>query len=219
MREKLKSFLEAKNLDVLQLNKERLGELKEEDTVLIRSILKKREPSLALSNLLFNPSILPSDLQNDAILRGIGDEQNQYIVLAATVGLQELNPQQFSDKEREIVVNSLLNIIKRYQNVLADRASISVLPFLNQGDEGNVITLFSEISGITLHNLLGWLYQTAAHSSYAKLREKIAQEKLPMATRKEIEKKLERDEQGQALGLTSLLALPVSSYIPEQNEM
>lgn len=219
MNAKLKSFLEAKDLDVLQLTKDKLGKLEEKDIMLIGSILTKWEPSLALSNLLFSPSILPLDLQNKAILKGIGDQQNQYIVLAAIVGLQELNPQNFSDEEREMIVNSLLDIIKKYQNALADRASVSILPFLDEGKIGKVISLLSNTSKTVRHNLLGWLFQIVAHGSYAEFRGKLGQKRVPPKIRKKIEKELERDEQAANSGMPSPLTLPLYSYIPMQNEM
>lgn len=218
MSEKVKFFLEAADPDTLQSARGELGDLEEKDILLIRSTLRKWELSLAVSNLLFYPEIIPPEIRIESIFKGLSDQHNPYIALAATVGLQNLDPQDISEEDRKYLVKKLLEIIDRQETILADRASVSILPFLHKDEMESVFTLLSNPSETVRHNLLGWLYKTLAQGSHAGLKEKLAREKIPLETRKKLEKILDRDEQRVNAGLPSLLALPRYAYIPSRND-
>lgn len=120
------------DLDDLQSAKNKLGDLEEEDIVLIKAVLKQWKNKQEVSNLLFYPSVIPEDIRITVLLKGLDDNENPYNILAATVGLQEIDPEQLLNDEITHIRSRLLNIIETNNTVLADRASVSILPFLNR---------------------------------------------------------------------------------------
>lgn len=214
MSEKIEKFLEAEDLDELLSNRNKLGNLEEKDIILIRSILQEWQNPQAVSNLLFYPSVIPEDMRINYLIKGLTDRENFYNILAATVGLQEIDYEQLLNEEIVQIRERLLEIIETDETVLADRASVSILPFLGKQDVDRVFRLLSHPSKVTRHNILGWLYKTIVPDSPEQFIEAAAVYNLPSETITEVSEVLQEHEQRVANGLLSYLTFPIFSYIP-----
>jgi hypothetical protein len=219
MSEKIKNFLKVMDLDDLQSAKNKLGDLEEEDIVLIRAVLKQWKNKQEVSNLLFYPSVIPEDIRISVLLKGLDDNENPYNILAATVGLQEIDPEQLLNDEITHIRSRLLNIIETNNTVLADRASVSILPFLNRQDVDRVFRLLSHPSVITRHNILSWLFETTFPKSKEEFIEIAAAHDISSEALSQVSKVLKIKEQRIAKGLPDVLNFPIYAYIPNRKEV
>ncbi len=219
MSEKIKNYLEVMDLDDLQSAKNKLGNLEEKDIVLIRTILQQWRNKREVSNLLFYPSVIPEDIRVGVLLKGLDDNENPYNILAATVGLQDIDPEQLLDEEIAQIRNRLLDIIERNDTVLADRASVSILPFLSRQDADRVFRLLSHPSVITRHNILSWLFETTFPKSKEEFIEIAAAHNISSETLSQLSKVLEKKAQKNANGLPDVLTSPLYAYIPNRKEV
>ena len=172
-----------------------------------------------MSNLLFHPVVIPSAIRIEVILKALTDHQNPNIVLAAIVGLQDIDIQQISEEERDCIVMSLLEIMKNNETILADRASVSILPLLSKREMEKVFRLMSHPSVTTCHNLLGWLYREVANENLTEFMKMAEQAKIPPETREKVAQILDEDEKMKTRGLPSLLGSHLYSYIPNRKEI
>jgi hypothetical protein len=216
MSEKLKIFLQAEDLDDLQSAKNKLGDLEEEDIALIHSILQQWQNLQAVSNLLFHPCVIPEAIRVNSLLHGLADQENRYNVLAATVGLQEIDPEPLSDEDIAQIRKRLLDIIETNETILAARASVSILPFLSEYEIDRVFRFLSHPVEAVRHNILGWLYENAGFESREAFIATATHHVLP-ETLAWVSETLQEHDRRVTAGQPSTLGLPLYTYIPNLN--
>jgi hypothetical protein len=182
MTPELEEFLAADDLDDALHARGRIGALGAEDVAVVRSVLQRWEDSQAVSNLLMHPSLIPSDLLAASLFRGLAERRVAYLVLAAVVGFQSIDPAGMTAEGRRRITEALLALIRQTKGILAERASVSIQGFLGEEDAPQVFDLWAHPDDTVWHNLRAWLYRTfqargdeafAAAARHSKLAEEV----------------------------------------------
>jgi hypothetical protein len=139
MSPQLTAFLAAEDLDDVGDARKPIKALDATDTAAIRSVLKQWKPSQAVANLLMNPSLIPQDVRLATLRRALAERRTPYLVLAAVVGFQEVDPDKLSAKDRKQVTADLLAIMRANSDVRATRATLSFAGFARTSDAPGVI--------------------------------------------------------------------------------
>jgi len=136
----LDAFLEAKDLDVLVQRASKLGTSIISVEYRIKQILENdwKTNSQAICNLLQCPYIIPEDVRNTCLLRGLKDE-NPYYVLSAIVGVQHRKFEEMSvvDEIKEL----LWKHVQESSGPTANRAFISLEQHLSIVDDKQLTKL------------------------------------------------------------------------------
>ncbi len=160
MSPELKEFLAADDLDDAFRARQRIGALGAEDVAAVRSVLERWQDSQAVANLLMHPSLIPSDLLEASLFRGLAERRVVYHVLAAVVGLQSINPAGMTAESRRRITEALLALMRQTTGILAQRASVSIQQFLDEDHAPQIFDLRAHPEETVWHNLRAWLYRT-----------------------------------------------------------
>jgi hypothetical protein len=109
---------------------------------------------------LLHPTLIPDDIRLPTLRRGLAERKVVYYVLAAVVGLQSIDPDGLSAEERDRVAADLWGLIAQTEDILAQRASVSIRGFASEGDAPAVFALLSHSNKTVRHNLRAWLFAT-----------------------------------------------------------
>jgi hypothetical protein len=132
-------FLEAVDLDDLLRARDEISTLSLEERSRVEQILNAWTDHQAVSNLLFHPTVIPDELRFAAIDRGMHSYDASYLALAATVGLQSIEPCSVADEFRERWRRSLVSMMQSNESVLAGRASVTAFSWFKD----HAVELFS----------------------------------------------------------------------------
>jgi len=87
----LASFLATEDLDDLLRAAMELDPPSDHELAVVRSTLHEWRNEQAVANLLFYPHFIPADLRLETVIHGLDEQRQRYYVLAAVVGLQDLD--------------------------------------------------------------------------------------------------------------------------------
>ena len=152
----LNKFLKAKDFDnLLRLN----STIKDEnDTQIIKKILKDWKEKQAISNLLFHPRIIPDDIRKETIIRDLNEQKITYFNLAAIVGLQDF--ERLTDIEDEInnIKDKLFQFIKETEDIRAMRATATLQGLITKNDISKIIECGSyNNEGVRTNLIAKWM--------------------------------------------------------------
>ena len=150
----LDTFLTATDLDDLLDASHDLDPLSPDGIARIESILANWSDHQAVANLLFHPRVIPSDVRNQAISRGLKSEDPRYHSLAAVVGLQGVDPTDVPESMREEWRREIINMLRSDYEVIAARASVTMFSWF-QGDAATrIISLYPVSNKTASSNIL-----------------------------------------------------------------
>lgn len=220
---KLRAFWATDELDEAQaLCDELSGSLDVTDVQGIKERLRFWEDRQAIANLLMFPMLIPDSVRVESLLRGLHEQNMTYYILAAAVGLGKVEKEGFDDPQATMIGESLLKIIEQRQDIIAERASAALRPYVNVEHRRRLLALLEHPSAIVRHNCLAALLRllpyTQRHTFFeSALRDRL----LSMSAFLEITDKLikvEQDTDDEADYRLNLLAsgltTPLLAYIP-----
>lgn len=150
------AFLRAGELDsVAQLRTEvddavRADAGSKPDAV-IREVIKTWTDRQAVANLLMHAGLIPADLRVSSLVRGLGEESDSYLQLAAAVGVGEAGA--ISSADRTALVEGLLDLISSEAGPGAVRAAAEIGGLLDPTQAPDVVVLLRHPERAVRHNL------------------------------------------------------------------
>ena len=210
--------LTAEDVDDLLRIRSHLGSVDDADTGLIRSMLVEWRNTQAVANLLFHPDLIPADIRVNSILRGLDERSRRYLVLAAAVGLQSIEPSVLTPDGAASIRERLLRIVASDESIIASRVSVSIQPFLAKSDARVVLGLLGHPNETVRHNLLAWLLKMYFSEESDDLRRVIQATELSTDTRESVSGRIAEYAKARREGTFSPLGSTLLGYIPNLNE-
>ena len=127
----LEAFLKARDLDELLRVRRDISSLTSEEASRVASLVRDWTDRQAVANLLFYPDLIPATLRFEALNRALHSTDIPYLVLAATVGLQQIVLDEIPADRRAAWVQALLRFVQSKSNVLAGRASVTLYSWIH----------------------------------------------------------------------------------------
>jgi hypothetical protein len=156
----LERFLAVEDLDELIKARREIEALDPDDRLAIQAILEQWQNPQAVSNLLLHADLIPEEFRLASLFRGICERKVAYYVLAAIVGFQSVNPSELTFEDRERATTELWNMIAQSEDILAERASVSLRGFATIADATPMFALLDHSNTAVKHNLRAWLFST-----------------------------------------------------------
>ncbi|MBP0009359.1 hypothetical protein [Roseofilum sp. Belize Diploria] len=150
----LHSFLSAENRSTAVDARIALGDPDPDDRAAIASIMNRWDDSKAVANLLFHPELLATEDRVKSLVRGLEQEEDAYLRLAAIVGVQDIDCQNLESADRTKLKTLLMSEIQEGSQVLAARASVSVLELLQPEDVEQLLDQLNKPDDLLRHNAL-----------------------------------------------------------------
>jgi hypothetical protein len=160
MSPELEAFLAAEDLDELLNARGKITALTPEDEAVVRAVIGEWRNQQAVSNLLFHPDLIPTDIRFPTLFRGLQERRIVYYVLAAIVGFQSLDANALPAADRQQALSDLLAVIRYTTDILAHRASVSFQGFAKPEDAPKVFALMGHADKTVRHNVRAWLFRT-----------------------------------------------------------
>jgi hypothetical protein len=214
----LANFFATEDLDDLQRAASKLGVLEEVDVRRIRSTLEEWHNEQAVANLLFYPRLIPEELRVKSIVRGLDERRQPYYVLAAAVGVQEMEVSTLTEEEMTVIRDRLLRVVASDSSIVAKRASVSLQTFLKKSDGETVCSLLGHPDETVRHNLLAWLVTTFEPGHSDDLRHFVEASELDKQTRQDITRQMTEYVQARREGKFTGVDMPLLGYIPNLSE-
>ena len=222
-------FLKANDLDHLIALGEKLKPTTEQNQELIRQTLQYRTDIQAVANLLMYPKLIPEAQRYRAILEGMRDRENSYLVLAAVVGLLDLSSSSFSTPLGKEIIKEVILVLHSHHEVIAERASLFLAERLWRIDYTilpEVIGLLDYPSEIVRHNTIVALIPLVGITNLRKvMSEAVEQGRVSKKAQLETEKKLctiigfyQDDSVEESEFDLGMLGTPLLAYIPNYQE-
>lgn len=147
----IEQFLAATDLDVAQHVLADVTDISRQDAVHLAEIVVAWAPPQAIANMLLHPSIIPPAHQVSAMLRGLATDARHYPLIAAVVGLREIDlPVEY----RRSVAVRLLDLAATDGEQVSSLASVSLVRYLYHLDTGDVLARFEHFGPTARHNVL-----------------------------------------------------------------
>jgi len=157
MKETLKLFLQADDLDALSNAREKLSTIDAEDQACIMHILQTGENSQEVANLLMYPELILQQKRIDYLMAGLNEGSESYLTLASVVGCDRLRLSDVPAERREELIVRTLSIVENSVGILADRASVLIadkLWRLDEMDAARIVGFLDHSSEVVQHNVL-----------------------------------------------------------------
>lgn len=215
----LKTFLEAEDLDDLLEARSKLRQLDEKDIKRIRSILHRWNSPQAVSNLLFNPFLIPEDIRTSCLLKGLREKKNSYYILASVVGLQGIDSTGFSKEHRKAIKECLISVLKISEGIISARASVTIYDFFSSADASTAFELLSHPNEAVRHNILCWLIRTIEEPDPRTFISMAKNSNIPEDVRKEAIEKFQEHLRQKEIGECSSFGTQLYAYIPNLRDM
>ena len=147
----LNAFLRSDELDETIALSRQLENLSAADTKAVRGVLEAWTDEQAVANLLMYSHLLPDDIRVETLLHGLNQQSDSYAVLAALVGLQDL---ELDEDVRAAVVQRLVEIIANGPAVTAARATVLLGQLAHTQDADTFVRLLNHPDDTLRHNVL-----------------------------------------------------------------
>ena len=220
----LQQFLETRDLDELQAARQQITVMERVDRAALESILTDGSRPQAVANLLMVPEVMPPGRRLDNLLKAL--DGDGYWVLAAVVGLQQIDDADLPGPARPGIAARLLGLIRSSTGIVAQRASVTLARFTESLSPGDLVAALAHPDEVVRHNLLVNLLQIAEPEEIrAAARAQAAAGTLDPAARdfaltrlREIGFTGPPDPATEEVLTGNLLALPQLAYIPNFDE-
>ena len=219
----LAAFLAEPELDRLDAARGAVGTPSGQDAETIARVLDEWADVQAVANLLMHPALIGAEERVGALRRGLGERGHPYLALAATVGLQRLEPNRLGDAERAAFAEALVELMARERRgPLATRASVTLNAFLDAQDAERAARLLDHPDKTVRYNVLVALITAVGPDEIGRFVDSAAadglvSEQVRTSAQAELEP-LERRRGAAPLGridvFASGLGAPQLSYIP-----
>jgi hypothetical protein len=223
----LTEFLHTDELDILMMAASQLTDLSDEGYQAVQTVLDDWNDPQSVANVLMHAQLVVRPEQLGAVLiRGLNDNANPYLMLAATIGLQE-KAGSLSEAENAQVRARLLQLVVHADPAISTRASTTYSDYLAVKDAERAIALLVHPNPNVQHNLLVALVKViGAAQIRPTLAKSPAYQALAPKVRTAVTEKLAiLDEITQPDGsinqvdlLMSSLGAPLLSYIPNMKD-
>jgi len=217
MTPELEAFLSAEDLDEILRARHAIHALEEDDQWAVEEILFKGSPPQAVANLLLHPSLIPSHVRVDILRKNLRAPSRPFFALAASVGVQEIDPRRLLEVDRNGLTEDLWAALERDPRV-SGRALLSLLGLLRPRDAGKVAQLLDHTDPSVRHNALAWLIRLLGSDDLEKWEAFANEVGLPDETLGAVVEKLEEHNGKKNQGGQSNLNLFVAPYIPNMSE-
>jgi hypothetical protein len=213
------AFLKAEDLDDLLKLRGQIRELTDEEEKTALVVLESWSDQQAVANLLFHPSLIPSARREHFILKALGDLDNPYFVLAAVVNAGCLAGEKTSAKTCSEIKEHLLAYCQNYNDVIGQRASVSLRSFLSKTDLLALLPLLRVRNDVIRENIIGWITQVWGGLARDKMSAEFKALGLSWFQRRSVAKSLEQFSGKRSSLIETLRTTPVLSYIPNLKEV
>lgn len=119
----LQNFLAEKELDNLPQLREALGKPDQAQSTIISEVLQSWSDKQAVANLLMSPRLIPAGERYGFIRQAFKESPQNYLTLAAIVGLSELDWNDFSEVAQDSLLQRLVEAVYHNTTPIAGRAS------------------------------------------------------------------------------------------------
>lgn len=148
----LNAFLRSDELDDTITLAHQLN-VQDADMDAIRDAVAAWTDEQAIANLLMYSYLLPDDMRVATLLRGLNQATNTYAVLAALVGLQDLELKLDEGMHTEIL-NRLIDIIHSAPQITQARATVILNQIARPEDADPLLRLLTHPDEVIRHNIL-----------------------------------------------------------------
>ena len=224
MRAELRSFLDAEDLDALLSARMQISVLDRVDSQELSAIVRRWTDKQAIANLLMYPEVIPASDRIYALLKGLDEDETEYLVLAAVVGLQNLADDAIPEQERKVVARKLLSTLSHPSETIASRVTVTVANYIEHLDHRDLLAFLGHPDGTVKHNILVALLPLVGREHIKDLvRAKIDEAVLPPETADFVDRELAVIDGAPRLPgddplLGTPLSVPLLSYIPNYRD-
>ncbi|MFM2376614.1 MAG: hypothetical protein RLZZ165_1711 [Bacteroidota bacterium] len=225
MSKEFSDFLTSRELDHLMMLREDIPALDAEDHQVVAQLIGEGKSYQAIANLIMYPELIPEQERVQALLNGLRETENTYLVLAAIVGLGRIPEEALPEPLRDTVVQEVLRSLHQYGGVIAERASVVLADktwWLLSTPASELVGLLGHPSGAVRHNVLVALIPLVGLVHLrGVIGEAVEEGRLSLEAARETEEKLMAiegfgkddtvDEETFDLGM---LTVPLLAYIP-----
>jgi hypothetical protein len=148
----LKKFLQTRELDQLAAARQQITVMDSADRAALEALLASGSRPQAVANLLMVPDVMPPGQRLGQLLKAL--DGSGYWVLAALVGLQELDDEDLPHAERPALAARLLALIQNGTGLTAQRASVTLGRVAEYLSPSALAAALAHPDGIVRHNLL-----------------------------------------------------------------
>lgn len=209
----LDDFLNAKDLDDLLKVRREMPALTTDELKRVNDVLRDWQDGQAISNLLFYPSLIPEPIRWDVIDRALCCDR-PYFVLAAAVGLQSVDPDAVPADIRKRWVTRLLEIIRSDGEVLSSRASVTIWPWLRDGEIHEFVRAFPVPDETATKNIIAFTLSRFGQCTRAEYCERLKSCGLGFWRRRRFVRKFDDYRRKNGTGGAVFMKMPLLSYIP-----
>jgi hypothetical protein len=226
----LKAFLVTSDLDDLSEARAKLSTLDLDNQAEITRVLQEWTDTQAIANLLMYPDVIPEAERINYLFAGLRENHSKYLVLAAVVGLGQLDIAAFPALIITEVIDRIIAITKCDSGVIAERASIFLAEKLwHFGGQytPQIVELLGHPSEVVQHNTLVALIPMVGLEAIRKIiADTVQQGRLSESGQLAAEQKLSMVSGFSKDNIVDstqfdldLLSAPLLAYIPNFNEM
>jgi len=156
MQAELSAFLAAEDLDELLAARLQITSIDRAESAALSAIVQGWVDRQAVANLLMYPDVIPAPDRLPALLKALNDEETEYFVLAAVVGLQSLGEQDLPEGAGEAIATRLLELLHHPSPTIASRASVTLARYAPRVDVEDLLEALEDTDAdeTVRHNLL-----------------------------------------------------------------
>ncbi len=207
-------YLKIRDLDLLEQGFKELEAIKAPQLLLIEQVLDEWQNEQALVNLFFYPQLIPEKRRVPVLLKALGAEHAPYYVLAAVVGMQQLNPGYFATDERGELVTQLLGLVAENVALISARAAVTIWEYLEEHNVNDYLMLYPAKDSATNRNILAYVLTKYADHSKRAFKRQLRDAGLPWGRRRRFLRCFKKFLKGKRTGSNVFMQTPVYVDIP-----
>ena len=180
----------------------------------IEHIISEWKEEQAIANLLFYPELIPEPLRFDAILRALESDDAPYYVLAAVVGLQTIDHNDWTSAQRKAIGERLISITSQDVEVIAARASITVWEYLDDLGDDRLLKLYPVATATANKNIMAFALTRYADNTKKNFKKTLKAMNIKWGTRRKFVKRFKKYLRGKRTGNAVFMQAPQYIEIP-----
>jgi len=150
----------------------------------------------------------------DCIDRAFGSSEKPYFALAAVVGLQSVDPNAVPTVVRKRWVAKLLEIIRSDGEVLSSRASVTIWPWLRDGEVDEFIRACPVPNETATKNIMAFTLSRFGQLTRSEYCERLQSCGVGFWRRRRFVQKFDEYRRKKDAGGSVFMTMPLLSYIP-----
>lgn len=210
----LSKYLKIRDLDLLEQGFKELEVIKAPQLQMIEQVLDEWQNEQALVNLFFYPQLIPEQRRVPVLLKALASEHAPYYVLAAVVGMQQLNPGYFSADDRQQLVTQLLGLVAENVALISARAAVTIWEYLEEHNLNDYLMLYPAKDSATNKNILAYILTKYADHTKRAFKRQLRAAGLPWGRRRRFVRCFKKFLKGKRTGSNVFMLTPVYVEIP-----